>query len=290
MQDVALTASLFLLMLGMGLSVKPRDFRSVFARPSLVLFACVNILVVIPAIGVLLVRLFDLPTDLAVGVMLTATMPGGMMSNLMTDLGRGDLALSLSMTLLISVVYILIAPFGASLILSEFGGSELAEVVPVGRFLTNIAMITATPVCLGIMINVMRPQFAAAVRGWVKALSSVGISLIFLLITIQQWSVLVASFHLIFLPVFILFACAILFAFIGTKALGAKRPQVTAVLMEHAVRQEGTALYVAVALFGSTSAALPLAISSPIGMLSALMVLAIGRSAPRASTATTVDV
>ncbi len=289
MQELALTASLFLLMLGMGLSVRPKDFHRVFARPALVLFSGVNILAIIPLISFILIQIFQLPSELAVGLMLVATMPGGMMSNLMTDLGRGDLALSLSMTLLISVIYIILAPFGASLILSQFGGSALTETVPVQRFLTNLLTITALPVCLGVVINVRYPQLAAAVRGWVKVVSSFGISLIFLIITVQQWSVLIASFYLIFLPVFILFSCAIGIAFLGTKILGAEKPQMTAVLMEHAVRQEGTALYVALALFGSTSAALPLAISSPIGMLSALLLLLIVRGTSRFTAATTAQ-
>lgn len=122
-----------IVMFGMGLTLKPEDFKVVFSRPKDVIIGCIAQFTLMPFLAWALTQLFHLPTELAIGVILVGTCPGGTSSNVMTYLSKGDVALSVGMTAVSTVL----APFLTPLLTLLYAGQRV-NVNPVNMFLSIV--------------------------------------------------------------------------------------------------------------------------------------------------------
>ncbi len=136
-----------IVMFGMGLTLKASDFKVVFSRPKDVIIGCVSQFTIMPLLAFLLTKLFNLPVELAVGVILVGTCPGGTSSNVMTYLAKGDVALSVGMT----SVSTILAPFLTPLLTYVFAG-QTVDVNMVDMFM-SIVKVVIIPIVLGGLIN-----------------------------------------------------------------------------------------------------------------------------------------
>ena len=103
--------ALALIMLGLGLGLTGRDFLRVFNNPKDFIIGFVSQLLLLPIVAFIIVLILDLPIEIAVGVMIIAAAPGGVTSNVMTKFANGDVALSISLTAIISLISIISVPF-----------------------------------------------------------------------------------------------------------------------------------------------------------------------------------
>lgn len=157
-----LPGSLIGIMTAMGLSLTADDFAQVFRNRRALIFGVCSMLIVPPLIGLGMALTVAPTAALAVGFVLLATTPGGMLSNLFTDLAKGDLALSMSLTLILSSIYILIVPFYAHFALLHFLGLEADVNVPLGAFFWKIFSLTVLPAATGFLVRAWRrPQQCA---------------------------------------------------------------------------------------------------------------------------------
>ena len=131
-----------IVMFGMGLTLKPEDFKVVFSRPKDVIVGCVAQFTLMPFLAWALTQVFHLPTELAIGVILVGTCPGGTSSNVMTYLSKGDVALSVGMTAVSTVL----APFLTPLLTLLYAGQRV-DVNPVNMFL-SIVKVVLVPIAL----------------------------------------------------------------------------------------------------------------------------------------------
>lgn len=136
-----------IVMFGMGLTLKPNDFKVVFSRPKDVIIGCVSQFTVMPLLAFVLAKLFRLPEELAIGVILVGTCPGGTSSNVMTYLSGGDVALSVGMTAVSTVL----APFLTPLLTKVYAG-QAVDVDMLNMFL-SIVKVVIVPILLGFIIN-----------------------------------------------------------------------------------------------------------------------------------------
>ena len=136
-----------IVMFGMGLTLKPSDFKVVFSRPKDVIVGCIAQFTLMPLLAFLLTKLFNLPAELAVGVILVGTCPGGTSSNVMTYLSKGDVALSVGMT----AVSTILAPFLTPLLTLLYAGQRV-DVNVMSMFL-SIVKVVLVPIALGFIIN-----------------------------------------------------------------------------------------------------------------------------------------
>ena len=136
-----------IVMFGMGLTLKPGDFKVVFSRPKDVIIGCVAQFTVMPLLAFGLTKVFNLSPELAVGVILVGTCPGGTSSNVMTYLSGGDVALSVGMTAVSTVL----APFLTPLLTYFYAGQKV-DVNMVSMFL-SIVKVVIVPIVLGFVIN-----------------------------------------------------------------------------------------------------------------------------------------
>ena len=136
-----------IVMFGMGLTLKPGDFKVVFSRPKDVIIGCVAQFTLMPFLAWALTQVFHLPTELAIGVILVGTCPGGTSSNVMTYLSKGDVALSVGMTAVSTVL----APFLTPLLTLLYAGQRV-DVNPMSMFM-SIVKVVLVPIALGFVVN-----------------------------------------------------------------------------------------------------------------------------------------
>ncbi|MDY6899786.1 MAG: bile acid:sodium symporter family protein [Cyanobacteriota bacterium] len=165
---VFLPLALFIIMLGMGLGLTLNDFKRVFIQPKSVILGLIAQLIVLPLIGFLLAMIFPLSPELAVGVMILAACPGGPTSNMVTYLVRGNVALSITLTAISSLITVFTIPIVVNLAMQKFIGEGVALQLPFLKTVIQIAVITFIPVTLGMLLHRYTPQFATKVEKLVK--------------------------------------------------------------------------------------------------------------------------
>ncbi|MET9111313.1 bile acid:sodium symporter family protein [Streptomyces zhihengii] len=169
---VLLPAALALIMLGLGLSLTVADFRRVAQYPVPVAVALVCQIVVLPAVCLGLVLLFDLPAVLAVGMMLLAASPGGTTANLYSHLFGGDVALNITLTAVNSVLAVFTMPIVTNLSLAYFADGDTALGLRFDKTLQVFAVVLV-PVAVGMLVRARFTEFAERMAKPVKVLSAV---------------------------------------------------------------------------------------------------------------------
>lgn len=264
--NVLLPASLWLIMFSMGLSLTLADFQRI-ARNRRALFVGVgSMLIVPPVIGVLLATFFAPTPALAVGFVLLATCPGGMLSNLMTDMAKGDLALSLSLSILVSMIYILVIPFYAHFALLYFMGVEEQVSVPLIEFIWKIFSITLIPASLGLLVRTLRPALAIGIKSYIKIGGTAVLLVAFGFILYDQIPTLVEHFNSLFGITLGMNLLNLAVALGLSAGFALVAPERVAIGIEHMIRQEGTAIYIAVTIVGSREMSLPMIMNTPVAL------------------------
>ncbi len=191
LSKVFLPVSLAIIMLGMGMTLVPDDFTRVVKYPQAILIGLTNQLVVLPLIGFLLAIVFDLEMTMAIGIMILAVSPGGPTSNLITQVCRGNIALSVTLTAIASFVSILTIPFVLSWALDYFG-SETATAIklPVVSTILQIMVITVIPVSIGMVLRSYRPLFAARMEKPMRIASTLIFVVIFVAVVAANFKLL----------------------------------------------------------------------------------------------------
>jgi BASS family bile acid:Na+ symporter len=161
-----------LIMFGMGMTLSPQDFRIVFSRPKDVIIGCTAQFTVMPLLAWVLSWLFDLPPELALGVILVGCCPGGTASNVITYLAKGDLALSVGMTATSTVLAPLMTPLLTWLMAGKFVDVDTVAM------LMSIVYVVIGPVAAGFLIQRYMPRFTRWAVAYLPAFSSLMIALL----------------------------------------------------------------------------------------------------------------
>ena len=156
--------TLFCLMLAMGMGLRVADFTHVLSEPLAALLGIVGQLIVLPAVAISIALLLALPGPVAVGLLLIAACPGGTVSNAFTWLARGDMALSISLTAVSSLVAFLWVPAVLGLGLSALEVHDAAIALPFAETAQRLIVTTALPLVLGMAVLRARPHWAARVQ------------------------------------------------------------------------------------------------------------------------------
>ena len=165
-----------IIMFGMGLTLQAEDFKVVFSRPRDVLVGCLAQFTVMPLLAFALTKIFRLEPALAIGVILVGCCPGGTASNVITYLAKGDLALSVGMT----AVSTLLAPVLTPLLVWLLAG-ETVDVDVVGMLL-SILWVVILPIALGLLVKRFWPRATEQASAYLPALSTLAICLIVLIV------------------------------------------------------------------------------------------------------------
>ncbi|MFM2250566.1 MAG: hypothetical protein RLZZ358_1493 [Bacteroidota bacterium] len=159
--ELFLPFSLAVIMFGMGLSLRIEDFKRILIYPKAVGIGLLNQLIFLPIIAFGIANLFELPAELAVGLMILAVCPGGATSNLITHLAKGDAALSITLTAFSSVITVFTIPFLVNYSIGYFiPGGEAQQLEVVGT-VVSVLVITIIPVALGMLVFAKAPKLAS---------------------------------------------------------------------------------------------------------------------------------
>lgn len=158
--QIFLPLSLAFIMYSVGLELTLADFKRVAVQPKDFLIGAVSQMFFLPLVAFALLSFWRIDPALAVGVMIIATCPGGVTSNLMTYLARGDTALSVSLTAVISLLSVVSLPLIVSFSILHFMDAATAPELSIGRTIFGVFAITTVPVIIGMVTNRYAPNFA----------------------------------------------------------------------------------------------------------------------------------
>ena len=224
-----------LIMFGMGLTLNPQDFRIVFSRPKDVLIGCLAQFTVMPLLAWILTKAFALPSDLALGVILVGCCPGGTASNVITYLAKGDLALSVGMT----AVSTLLAPLMTPLLTWLMAGT-FVDVDTIGM-LQSILYVVIAPIVAGLIIQKLLPTFTKQVVAYLPAFSSLMIAFTVSLVVAHTANRLLTGGLLIILVVMLHNICGLGIGYGIGRLLGLQYPKRVAISIEVGMQNSGLA-------------------------------------------------
>ena len=186
LKTVFLPLALFIIMLGLGMSLTLADFRRVIVAPKAKLLGLANQLLLLPLVALGLAHLFRLPPELAVGLMLVAACPGGPTSNIITHLSRGDTALSVTLTAVASVITVFTIPLVVGWSMIHFLGEGAAISLPFGKTVLQLVIVTILPIAIGMALHAARPAWTARLGRPVNILSIVFLALVILAAVLRE--------------------------------------------------------------------------------------------------------
>jgi len=155
--------------LGIGLTIE--NFKKVAVQPKDFIVGAISQIVILPIIALILVFLFPIPIELKVGLILLATAPGGVTTNIITKFANGDVALSISLTAVISLLCFLTIPLIFSLTYPIITGQVLPFDFSIGSIIIQIFLITTVPVILGMIFKAIFPNFFSRTENFFVKLS-----------------------------------------------------------------------------------------------------------------------
>jgi BASS family bile acid:Na+ symporter len=275
--SILLPGSLWLIMFSMGLSLTVDDFRRIISNRRAFIVGLISMLVIPPVIGTTMSVLFAPTPALTVGFILLATCPGGMLSNLMTDFAKGDLALSLSLSVTVSIIYIAIVPFYAHFALLYFMDVGEQIDIPLLGFIWKIFSITLIPASLGVLARALKPDIAIKAKGFAKIIGTSVLVVAFGFILVDQIPVLREYFNSLFGITLAMNVLTLGAAMLLSKIMALTPKERTAVCIEHMIRQEGTAIYIAVTIVGVREMSLPMIMNTPVALVLCIIFVLLSR-------------
>lgn len=261
---VILPLALFAIMLGMGLGLTIQDFQRIFVYPKGVAIGLLAQLVMLPCVGIILASVFPLSPELAVGVAIIAACPGGPTSNLVTYLGRGNVALSITLTAISSLITVFTIPLVVNVSMQRFLGATTDLQLPFSTTVLQIAVITFIPVTLGMAMRRYAPKVAASVESWVKWLSLFFLALIIVGLLIKERANVVGFFLQVGWVTFALLIITMALGYGIAKLAKIDDPSATAITVEVGIQNGTLAIAVASAptFLNNPTMAIPAAIYS----------------------------
>ncbi len=224
-----------LIMFGMGLTLNPNDFRIVFSRPKDVLTGCLAQFTIMPLLAWILSKIFSLPPDLALGVILVGCCPGGTASNVITYLAKGDLALSVGMTATSTVLAPLLTP-----LLTWMMAGTFVDVDAVGM-LMSIFYVVIAPILAGFLIQHYMPEFTRRMVAYLPAFSSVMIATLVAIIIGHNASKLLTGGLIVVVVVMLHNLCGLALGYWIGLLLRLTHPKRSAISIEVGMQNSGLA-------------------------------------------------
>ncbi|WP_347723947.1 bile acid:sodium symporter family protein [Lysinibacillus capsici] len=243
-----ITILLGIVMFGMGLTLKAVDFKLVITNPVPVIIGVCAQYVIMPLSAFLIAYIMNLPAELAAGLVLLGSVPGGTASNVMVYLAKGNVPLSITMTSFST----LLAPIATPLILLLLAGKWM-PVDPIAMF-TSIIQVIIIPIILGIVIRRVVPQIVEKSINVIPLISVVAIMIIVSAVVAGNVDTIASAGSIIFAAVVLHNAFGLLFGYITARVLGLDESNRRAISIEVGMQNSGLGVALATAHFGPLAA------------------------------------
>ena len=236
--DIILPLSLIFIMFSLGLGLKVQDFKNIMNNPKAFIIGIVNQMIVLPIVAFLIIIMFNLPSNLAVGIMILSCCPGGVTSNILTKLAKGDTALSISCTAVASLLTVITLPLIVGFSVTYFMGNNAP---PINIILLGLTMfvVSTMPVLLGLYINT---KFANISNSFTPISNKIS-SFLFVIIVIgalaSEWTLFIDNVHSLGPAIISLICIMMLVGYNSSKLFGIVDRQASTISIESGI-QNGT--------------------------------------------------
>ena len=178
--------ALALIMLGLGLGLTTQDFTRVIKTPKDFLIGLTSQLIILPIVAFLLIKFFGTKPEIALGVMIIAAAPGGITSNILTKFANGDVALSISLTAIISIISIITVPLIVFTSADLLGISFVSDDINIAGTAFKMALVVALPVIVGMIIRQFANNFISSKTSLINKITGILFIIVFIAIWIEE--------------------------------------------------------------------------------------------------------
>ena len=249
---------LIIIMFGLGLGLTVADFKRLTKYPVDFLVGFFGQVILLPIVAFILIHIISLPPELALGTMLIAAAPGGVMSNILTKFANGDVALSVSLTAIISLISVITVPF---IIFNSAGflNIEIGKEISMLNIALKMFVAVTVPVALGMIVRALMSDFVIAKTLLVQRLSLILFLIVFAAIWIEEWDRITSFIQRAGLIALVLNLTMIFLGYYLAKFLASGVAQRKCISLECGLQNGTLALFVGTQLFDNVVFMVPTA-------------------------------
>ena len=242
---------LALIMLGLGLGLKVEDFTRVLKTPKDFIVGFISQLIILPVVAYLLIIILRTPPEIAIGVMIIAAAPGGVTSNILTKFANGDVALSISLTAIISLISIITVPLIIFTSADLFGITNISENISMIGIALKMFLVVTVPVILGMIIRKFAENFVASKGEIFNKLNIVLFAIFFVAAFYEERENFINFLKQAGLIALILNLTMMIIAYYLAKAFASGIKQMKCIALECGLQNGTLALFVSTQIFGT---------------------------------------
>ena len=269
--DVFLPLALAFIMFALGLGLTGGNFLRVVKQPRDFFIGALSQIILLPIIAFILVKIWPIAPELAIGVMIIAAAPGGVTSNLLTSFAKGDVALSISLTAIISLLCVITIPFIVLTSVGLLGGSNISQDISLISMSRDMFLIVTVPVLLGMLLRRFASGIALKFEPTAKKVSTVLFVLVLLGAIAAERENIISFFVQAGLITLVLNVIMMIVAFCLAQLLGSGIEQKKCITIECGLQNGTLAIFVATSIFGGGMYVIPAATYSLIMFATSLI-------------------
>jgi len=269
--DVVLPLALAFIMFVLGLGLTGADFLRVIKQPRDFFVGTFSQVILLPIVAFILVTIWSIAPELAIGVMIIAAAPGGVTSNLLTSFAKGDVALSISLTAIISLLCVITIPFIVLTSVGLLGDSNVAQDISLLSMSRDMFLIVTVPVILGMLLRRFASGIALKFEPIAKKISIVLFVLVLLGAIAAERENVISYFAQAGLITLVLNAVMMVVAYYVAKLLSSGTEQRKCITIECGLQNGTLAIFVATSIFGGGMYVIPAATYSLIMFATSLI-------------------
>ena len=257
---VFLPLSLAIIMLGMGMTLVPHDFTRIVKYPKAILIGLTNQLIFLPIIGFLLAIAFGLTPIMAVGLMILTACPGGPTSNLIVQVCKGNIALSVTLTAIASIVSVLTIPFILSYALDYFSnGTTVIIKLPIIDTIIQIMGITVIPISIGMLIRRFKTNLAKRMEKPMRMASTVIFVLVFIAVIAANFNIVGQAMREVGLVTLILNILTLGVGYLTSRLFNLNLKSAISISVESGIQNGALAFVIATSILNTIEMGIPTA-------------------------------
>ena len=269
--------SLALIMLGLGLGLTGRDFLRVLNNPKDFIIGFVCQLIILPVVAYIIVLIMDLPIEIALGIMIIAAAPGGVTTNVMTKFANGDVALSISLTAIISLISIISVPFIIFKSADLLGATGISSNITMTGIALKMALVVTVPVILGMIIRKFAVNFVTSNISIIEKITIVLFLIVFAAILVEEKDNILNYFKQAGIAALTLNVVMIVLSYYIAKMFSTGLKQRKCISIECGLQNGTLAIFVATQIFSDITYIIPTAAYALIMYLTGFILIFILR-------------
>ena len=269
--DLFLPLALAFIMFSLGLGLTGADFLRVAKQPKDFFVGAISQIILLPIVAFILVKIWPISPELAIGVMIIAAAPGGVTSNILTSFAKGDVALSISLTAIISLLSVITVPFILISSLNLLGSESIVQNISLVSMAMSMFLIVTVPVIIGMIFRKFAENTAVKFESFAKKISVVLFIIVLLGAILAEKDNIISYFTDAGFITLVLNILMMVIAFYVAQLLGTGIPQKKCIAIECGLQNGTLAIFVGTTLFGGGVFIIPAATYSLIMFVTSLV-------------------